>query len=50
MEKHQRIPSKGNLNQHLKFHEKSEEVKCDVCLKVFHNKSNLIKHYRIHTG
>ena len=34
----------------MKIHEKSKKYKCDVCLKAFHQKSNLIKHYRIHTG
>ena len=34
----------------MKTHDESKSFKCDVCLKVFHNKSNLNKHYRIHTG
>ena len=42
--------SKGNLNQHMKVHDKSEAFKCDVCLKVFSNKIDFKKHYRIHTG
>ena len=33
----------------MKIHDDSKAFKCDVCLKGFHQKSNLINHYRTHT-
>ena len=44
-----KLPSKGNLNRHLKTYDKSKALECDICFKVFSNKSNLTKHYRIQT-
>ena len=41
--------NKGNLNQHMKIHDKSKVFKCDVCLKRFPCKANLKMHYRTHT-
>ena len=34
----------------MKLHDESKACKCDVCLKLFYNKSSLEAHYRIHTG
>ena len=34
----------------MKVHDESKALKCDVCLKLFSNKSNLDDHYRTHTG
>ena len=34
----------------MKVHDDSKAYKCDVCLKVFTSKPNLINHYRTHTG
>ena len=34
----------------MKVHDHSNGFKCDVCLKFFHQKSNLLQHYRTHTG
>ena len=34
----------------MKVHDDSKAFKCDVCLKVFHQKSSLVQHYRTHTG
>ena len=34
----------------MKVHEGSKTFKCDVCLKLFTNKSKLESHYRTHTG
>ena len=34
----------------MKLHDESKAFKCDICLKVFDKKSNLIQHYRTHTG
>ena len=34
----------------MKIHDYSKSFKCDVCLKVFPNKSCLKIHYRTHTG
>ena len=40
----------GNLNQHIKIHDKSKRNKCDVCSKSFHKKLNSTYHYLSHTG
>ena len=32
------------------IHDESKAFKCDVCLKLFSNKSSLEIHYRTHTG
>ena len=34
----------------MKVHDESKALKCDVCLKLFTNKSKLESHYRTHTG
>ena len=34
----------------MKIHDDSKSHKCDVCLKGFHQKSNLVQHYTTHTG
>ena len=34
----------------MKIHDESKALKCDVCLKLFCNKSSLEAHYRTHTG
>ena len=34
----------------MKIHDDSKGSKCDVCLKIFPNKSQLNMHYRMHTG
>ena len=34
----------------MKVHDDSKSHKCDVCLKIFPNKSDLNMHYRMHTG
>ena len=34
----------------MKIHDESKAAKCDVCLKLFYNKSSLEAHYRTHTG
>ena len=34
----------------MKTPDKSKSFKCDVCLKLFYNKSSLEIHYRTHTG
>ena len=34
----------------MKIHDESKALKCDVCLKLFANKSKLKAHYRTHTG
>ena len=34
----------------MKVHDESKAFKCDVCLKLFCNKTQLKIHYRTHTG
>ena len=34
----------------MKIHNESKAFKCDVCLKRFSCKANLLTHYRIHTN
>ena len=34
----------------MKVHDESKALKCDVCLKLFCNKTQLEIHYRTHTG
>ena len=34
----------------MKIHDESKAFKCDVCLKLFCNKTQLKVHYRTHTG
>ena len=34
----------------MKVYDESKAIKCDVCLKLFYNKSSLEIHYRTHTG
>ena len=38
------------FNQHVKFHDKSKVLKCNICLKNISIKTDLEKHNRIHTG
>ena len=37
-------------NQQINVQKKMKSYKCDVCFKVFPNKSKLTTHYRTHTG
>ena len=34
----------------MNINDDSKAFKCDVCLKIFLNKSKLERHYRTHTG
>ena len=34
----------------MKVHDESKAFKCDVCLKLFCNKTQLKSHYKTHTG
>ena len=42
--------TKNSLNNHIKVHDESKALKCDVCLKLFSTKRDLEFHYRTHTG
>ena len=34
----------------MKLHDDSKGFKCDICFKMFPNKSKFVIHYRMHTG
>merc|ERR1719369_2586019 len=45
-----RYSVKGNLNTHMKIHDKSKQIKCEVCWKMFATKHDYTLHMRTHTG